>query len=90
MELKSAVTIAKQYIRALYEDEPIARLGLEEAVLDPQSNHWLITLSFYRNWNDEASTNPFELAQKVRRFFKVVEISNDITGEVLAVRDRET
>lgn len=50
VSMKDAVTIAKQNINALYEDDPLQGLALEEIELisDGGREQWAVTLGFFR------------------------------------------
>lgn len=52
MEVREAVGIAKEYVRELFSDEQIRKLGLEEIdfVDDGPHSHWKITIGFVREW----------------------------------------
>ncbi|HEX3952712.1 MAG TPA: hypothetical protein VHW90_04005, partial [Stellaceae bacterium] len=52
MQIKEAVSLAKQYIREVFSEENIDHLGLEEIEYDDQSGTWLITVGFSRPWGE--------------------------------------
>ncbi len=93
MELKQAVTIAKNHIADLFRDEGVANIGLEEIV--PDRNHdvndpdfiWHITIGFSRTWD---SQGPFGIAAGLPRgrTYKVVDILGR-DGTIMSVRNRE-
>lgn len=50
ISMKQAVSIAKQHIKELYEDDPLQGLALEEIelVTDSHGERWAVTLGFFR------------------------------------------
>jgi hypothetical protein len=91
MNVKQAVTTAKQHILDLFADENLANLGLEEVEFDDQASEWRVTIGFSRPW-DEPPRSPLAAlanAAALRRTYKVVRIS-DSTSHVLSVKTHET
>lgn len=86
MEVKEAVSLAKQYLLDLFSDEKIENLGLEEVEYQRSEKTWAVTLGFSRPW--DARPNLALLAnQPPRRSFKTV-IVLEPENKVIAVRDR--
>ena len=95
MQVHEAVRAAKQYLQNIFQDEPIADVGLEEVQFDSANKIWKVTLGFFRNWHADQKGAPSnlisalasQLAQRDRSF-KVVTI-DDVTGEALSLLNRE-
>jgi hypothetical protein len=45
-DIKAAVKAAREHARALFDQEPLENLALEEVVFDDTSNQWLVTLGY--------------------------------------------
>ena len=93
MNVKEAVQTAKAHIAEIFEDEKIARIGLEEVEFDSATDEWRVTIGFNRPWDADNSTSPASITASLMselyrtRAFKVVRIKDD-TGEVCAISDR--
>ncbi len=98
MDVRQAINLAKSYIREVYADEGLTDLGLEETEYDDARGEWLITLGFFRPWNNprtataaqsalEAMGYPLGAADPRRRTYKIITISND--GTILAMKNRQ-
>jgi hypothetical protein len=91
MDVKQAVSLAKQHVLDLFSEEQLSNLGLEEVEFDDPDNEWRVTLGFSRPWDDPK--NVFAAFSREgtypKRSFKVVRISNG-TGQVLSVKNRES
>lgn len=91
MNVKEAVTKAKDYLAELYQDEKISNVGLEEVSLDDKTKTWFITIGFSRPWDEPR--NPFAAiasqASILKRSYKVVRI-DDVSGAILSVKNRDT
>lgn len=87
LQQQDVVAKAKSYVRTLYQDEPIAEIGLEEIEYDATDRVWLVTLGVAR----KSSQNDLiaQLGGMLRRSFKVVQIADD-DGRPLSMKDRET
>ncbi len=90
MQVKEAVSLAKQYITDVFAEEMIDGLGLEEVEFDDKAHLWSVTISFSRPWDEAAG--PFgarlgALAPR-RRDYKVVRIA-DADKRVVSVKNRE-
>lgn len=86
MDVREAVALAKRYVGEVFADEPISDLGLEEVEFDDSSGTWLVTIGFWRQWQ-----NPSGLAGSLlprKRDYKVVRIS-DSDKRMISVKNRE-
>ena len=86
MDVKKATHIARDYITAVFADEEIAQLGLEEVVQDQDTKEWRITLGFVRPWDKQGALG-LRMGLKVPRDYKVVTI-DDRYGRVVSLTDR--
>lgn len=89
MDVKEAVSVAKQHLSSLFSEEQITNLGLEEVEYDDQNDVWYVTLGFSRPW--ETPRNILTaLGQEIQppRTYKVVRIA-DKDRRVLSVKNRE-
>lgn len=89
MDVKEAVSLAKQHIGYLFSEERITNLGLEEVEYDDQTDIWSVTLGFSRPW--DAPRNILSaLGQEIQppRTYKIVRIG-DKDQRVLSVKNRE-
>ncbi len=85
MDVKSAVARAKQEIKALFGDEGISDVGLEEVEFDDSEHIWRVTIGFSRPWDqNKGLLGDFAGARKARDY-KVVRIE-DLTDGTNAVR----
>jgi hypothetical protein len=85
MDVKSAISTAKDYVRTLFADEHIGDLGLEEVDFDDAGQVWRITVGFTRPYFEQP---PEFKPAYYGRFYKVVSI-NDKNNKVLSVKNRE-
>ena len=85
MDVKEATHITRDYITAVFADEEITQLGLEEAVYDPDAGQWRITFGFARPWDKQGALG-LRMGLKVPRDYKVVVIDNE--GRVISLTDR--
>lgn len=93
MEVKKAISIAKDYIADVFADEGVFNVGLEE--VEFSGSRWEVTIGFSRKW-DKPPRSPFSVAalgetppdlRGINRTYKTVEIHDD-TEQVLGVRNR--
>jgi len=86
MEVKQAVTLAKQHIAELFADEGAKNLGLEEVEFDESAGVWRVTIGFSRPW-DEPRNVLASLAGEglAKRTYKIVNVL-DSDGQVLSVK----
>lgn len=91
MNVKDAVTLAINHVRALFEHENISNLGLEEVEFDESMKEWIVTVGFSRPWDYPQNTLAALTGQGGRpnRSFKIVSINNN-NGEVIAIKNRPT
>ena len=87
MEMKEAVHTAKQHIIDLFGTEGIDYVALEEVKLDHDTNNWLITIGFDRQWDREEGPLGPILTRAPTRSYKVVCIDN-VNGKILSIIDR--
>jgi len=45
-DIKAAINAAREHARALFDQEPLENLALEEVAFDDISNQWLVTLGY--------------------------------------------
>ena len=89
MNVKEAVSRAKDYVSDIFANEEIEELGLEEVEFDSEANCWSVTVGFARPWEKKRETNSlsFLASNALRRTYKVVLINaND--GSVTSVKDK--
>ena len=86
MDVKAAARLARGYIADLFVDEEISQLGLEEAVYDPETDEWRVTVGFARPWDQPGSVGA-RLGLKSPRTYKVVHIDNP-AGIVTSITER--
>lgn len=82
MDVKEAVRRATEHIKALYDEEGISEIGVEEIVYE--GDCWDVTIGFYRGWDMARSSAS---APWKRRAYKVVRI-RDFSGMVVSVKHR--
>ena len=90
MDVKGAVTRAKEYVADIFQGEGLSNLGLEEIEFNEARHLWEVTVGFSRPWDRsgiQAALGVFG-DQNTKRFYKVVRI-DDATGSVIAVKNRE-
>ena len=90
MDVKAAVTRAKNEIQNLFGDEGIKNLGLEEVVHEEVKGLWHVTIGFSRPWDEPRNALAALAGQNVywRRAYKVVVIDEN-TSNVLAIKTLE-
>lgn len=86
-----AVQAAKDHILELFEDEKIARVGLEELEFRAEDAVWAVTIGFDRLWQ---SDSPVQLGNvlpprpsKTDRTYKTVCLRDD--GTVISLKHRD-
>lgn len=87
MEVKEAVGKAKAHVMALFGDEGIMHLGLEEVEFEDASDVWKVTVGFSRPWDQRNALTAALADQRPSRSYKVVRI-DDEDGEVISVTTR--
>ncbi len=87
MDMKEAVSVAKEYLGDLYEDEQITDVGLEEVVYEEESDIWKITIGFSRPWERNGALVTKLGERHTARSYKVVTI-DDTIEEVVSLTDR--
>jgi hypothetical protein len=89
VDVKSAINIAKEWVRDVLKDEEPANVGLEEVEHDDQQGVWKITIGFSRPWN--TARNPLTAITGepiARRAYRIVTIKEP-HGEVISMKRRE-
>lgn len=86
MDVKEAMNTARDYINAMFADEEIMQLGLEEVMYNPDAGQGRITFSFVRPWYRQ-NTMAVNSGLKTPRSYKVVHI-HDSDGKVAALTNR--
>lgn len=99
MNVKEAVTTAKEFAATLFADEGLSNMGLEEVEYDETNSMWSITLGFNRAWNKsdypKSALNSIMEIQggSPTRLYKVVRIRESgekrEDGAVISVKNRE-
>ncbi len=91
MQIKEAVSLAKQYVRDVFAEEKIDSPGLEEIEFDDKTGIWSVTIGFSRPWDEKAGPFGAQLAAfgPRRRDYKVVKIV-DSDKRMISVKNRET
>lgn len=89
MDVREAVSLAKQHLANLLSDEQIMNLGLEEVEYDDQNGVWCVTLGFSRPWEKPRNILT-ALGQETQppRTYKVVRVA-DKDRKVLSVKNRD-
>lgn len=87
MDVKEAVSVAKQYVHDLFGEEKIVNLGLEEVIFDEKAKSWLITVGFSRPWDAPSTFGGILPQGDPKRSYKVVKIA-DADQRVLSVKER--
>jgi len=87
---EGAVRAAKKWLAAVYAEERIDKIGLEE--IRWRDGNWEVTLGFNRNFHEPDGVSPMaelhELYARRRRDFKIVVVAGD-DNHVMELRDRE-
>lgn len=90
MVATEAVQAAKEYILALFRDEKIAHVGLEELEFRVEDAMWKVTIGFQRPWHaDSSNLLPSVLSPppKIDRTYKTVHIRDD--GTIISLKHRD-
>ena len=87
MNLKAAVDHAKNQIQALFGDDGIKNLGLEEVVHDAGKAVWRVTIGFSRPWDEPRNALAAIAGQNMywRRAYKVVTIDEN-TSNIISIK----
>lgn len=88
VDVKEAVSKAKDYVAAVFDAEQPTNIGLEEIRFDDALNQRLITVRFSRPW-DASKPLVTALGRDLdpKRSYKVVHLKDD-DGRVVSVTDR--
>ncbi len=89
MDVKDAVKKALSYVAEVFEEDRPENIGLEEVVLNDETNQWEITVGFSRPWDyPKPGVLTNMQPQHPKRRYKIVTIDND-SGEVKSIKIRE-
>lgn len=89
MDVKEAVSIAKNWIVDVLGDEGISNLGLEEVDFDESKGEWHITLGFSRPWNSSRDAlSVIGGGPAVKRAYRVVVVTEP-NGVVISMKRRD-
>jgi len=87
MDIKQAVSIAKQNIIELFGEEGLINVGLEEVERD--GAFWHITIGFSRPWNSTRNALTAITGEMLpKRAYRVVSLSDD-DGNLLSIKRRD-
>jgi hypothetical protein len=86
MDVKEAVSFAKDYVAELFAGENVLELGLEE--VEKIGDFWYVTIGFRRPWQINKAAIAGLGYGPQQRSYKVVKL-NDTLKEVESVKDRE-
>ena len=82
MDVQEAVRTAKEHLVALFADEEIMHVGLEEVVFDDAADEWRVTIGFSRPWDVKVSGMTLGSSEvQVGRSYKVIRV-DDSNGKV--------
>jgi hypothetical protein len=85
VDVKSAVKIAKEWVRDVLSEEGVSNLGLEEVSFDEAKGTWHITIGFSRPWN--STRNAFTAISgepAPRRTYRIVTVTEP-DGKVISM-----
>ncbi len=51
MDVKEAISLARDYVKEVFTEEQISAVGLEEVEFDESSDNWHVTIGFTRPWD---------------------------------------
>lgn len=90
VNVKEAVQSAIRHVAAIFADEEISNVGLEEVEFDSVAEEWIVTVGFSRPWDyPKGGTLAAisSLSAPPRRVYKVLRV-RDQDGEVMSVKVR--
>lgn len=88
IEVKQAVANAVGFLRAIYDEEGLSDIRLEEVELSEDEGVWQITLSFHRARGESTSSDlAAALGLSTKREFKTLAVSSS-TGNVQSMKIR--
>ena len=91
MDVKLAVSTAKEYVASLFANEGVEHLGLEEVEFDDSEKAWIVTVGFSRPWDRVRAPNAMTALMNpmaLPRSYKIVRI-DDKAGQVVSVKNHE-
>jgi hypothetical protein len=91
MEVREAVSIAKNWVKEILADENVSNVGLEEIEHDERQGVWHVTIGFSRPWNASRNSalSAIVEAASQKRAYRVITV-REPNGEVLSMKRRES
>lgn len=84
LDVKTAITIAKDFVAEVLAEERPSNIGLEEVEFDDRDDRWLVTVGFSRPWN----SGPLgSFSGTPARDYRVVTV-DDALGAAIALKQR--
>jgi hypothetical protein len=84
LDVKSAISIAKEFVAEVLAEESPSNIGLEEVEFDDRDNRWLVTIGFSRPWNSGPLGG---FSGMPSRDYRVVTV-DDALGAAIALKQR--
>jgi len=75
IDVKEAVSIAKDFVSEVLAEEQPYNIGLEEVEFDESSATWLVTIGFSRPWDRGPLSG---LGSALKRDYRVVTVSDHL------------
>lgn len=86
MNVKEAVTKAKEWLADVLREEGPVNIGLEEVEYDEEQRVWKITLGFSRPWNTNRNALTTLTGEpSTRRAYRIIRI-NDANREIISMK----
>jgi hypothetical protein len=77
VEIKEAISKAKEFVANVMSDEEVSQIRLEEAEFDDREDAWLITLGVMRPSVSKTSLIPNLIVERaLKRSYKIVKVPN--------------
>ncbi len=84
VDIREAAQAALQFMRDIYEEDDLDKLGVEEVERDTENGHWLVTVGV--GGAKPASTMSVVEGEGVDRHYKVIQIDAE-SGAVISMRN---
>ena len=84
VDIRQAVQAALEFMRDIYPEDELDKLGVEEVEHDPEAGHWLVTLGI--GGAEPASTMSVVDGAGVDRHFKIIRIDAE-SGAVISLKN---
>ena len=84
VEIRQAVQTALTFMRDIYDEKELEKLGVEEVEQDTEGGHWLVTVGI--GGAEPASTMSVVEGSGVDRHFKLIRIDAE-TGAVISMKN---